>query len=183
MLIREVLSQMNELMQQKYDIEQANKVDELSTQQYLTFKMANDEYGVEILAVQEIHGWVEPRPMPGTPEYIKGVIDWRGAVVPLVDLRIRFNYSNITYDNTTVVIVLKSFSSNLNKEFLIAVTVDAVSDVHDIAEASMKAAPELGKKIDTRYIKGMANINNSMVIILEIQRLVNFDELDNYDEQ
>ena len=76
--------------------------------QYLTFFMRDDEYGVDILSVQEIHGWVEPRPIPNTPEYIKGVIDWRGTIVPIVDLRVRFEYPEVTYDKTTVVIILKA---------------------------------------------------------------------------
>ncbi len=146
-------------------------------QQYLTFKMSDDEYGVDILAVQEIHCWVEPRPLPNTPEYIRGVIDWRGTMVPIVDLRVRFQYPEAQYNNTTVVIILQTKIASSNQECIIGIVVDAVADVYDVAFDDLKKAPNLGSKIDTKYVKGLTKIGDSMIIILDIEKLINLDEL------
>ena len=147
-------------------------------QQYLTFLMGKDEYGVDILAVQEIHCWVEPRPMPNTPEYIRGVIDWRGTIVPIIDLRTRFKYSEVTYTNTTVVIILKTKLSE-QQEGIIGIVVDAVADVYDVKSEDLKKSPSLGSKIDTKFIKGITKIEDSMIIILELSRIIDLDELTN----
>jgi len=145
-------------------------------QQYLTFIMGNDEYGVDILSVQEIHCWVEPRPMPNTPDYIRGVIDWRGTIVPIIDLRVRFQYPESTYTSTTVVIILKTKLAG-EQEGIIGIVVDAVADVYDVKADDLKKSPNLGNKIDTKFIKGMTKIEDSMIIILEIARLIDLDEL------
>ena len=147
-------------------------------QQYLTFMMGNDEYGVDILSVQEIHCWVEPRPMPNTPDYIRGVIDWRGTIVPIIDLRVRFQYPNATYTNTTVVIILKTKLSD-EQEGIIGIVVDAVADVYDVKAVDLKKSPNLGNKIDTKFIKGMTKIEESMIIVLELSKLIDLDELTN----
>jgi len=149
------------------------------SEQYLTFLIADDEYGIDILAVQEIHGWVETRPIPNTPDYIRGVIDWRGTVVPIVDLRIRFGYENATYDKTTVVIILKASISELeNGTVIIGMVVDAVSDVHDVSSDDLRVAPSFGSKVDTRYIRGLAKLENSMIVLLDLGKLVNLNDLD-----
>ncbi len=147
-------------------------------EQYLTFLMDKDEYGIDILAVQEIHGWVEPRPIPNTPEYIRGVIDWRGTVVPIVDLRVRFRYKNTTYDKTTVVIILKAEVEDVKSDVIVGIVVDAVSDVYDISAENFRAAPHFGSKVDTRYIKSLAKIEDSMIVLLDLGKLVNLDDLE-----
>ncbi|TQV75339.1 purine-binding chemotaxis protein CheW [Aliikangiella marina] len=147
-------------------------------EQCLTFMVSNDEFGLDILAVQEIHGWLEPRPIPNTPDYIKGVIDWRGTIVPIVDLRIKFNYPQANYEKTTVVIILKTFLKELEQFAIVGVVVDAVSDVVDIKKHELKDAPTLGSKVDTDYIKGIAKVNNKMTVILELQKLINLENLD-----
>ncbi|MGB0495457.1 MAG: chemotaxis protein CheW [Kangiellaceae bacterium] len=146
-------------------------------QQFLTFRMGNDEYGVDILAVQEIHIWVEPRPMPNTPDYIRGVIDWRGTIVPIIDLRMRFKYPDATYTATTVVIILQTKMSDSDQYCIIGIVVDAVADVYDISLEELKKAPRMGSNIDTKYIKGLTKIENSMIIILDIEKLINLEEL------
>lgn len=146
--------------------------------QYLTFLMGKDEYGVDILAVQEIHCWVEPRPMPNTPDFIRGVIDWRGTIVPIIDLRIRFQYPDVSYSNTTVVIILKTKLAD-DMECIIGIVVDAVADVYDIKANDLKKAPRLGSNIDTKFIKGITRIKDSMIIILEITKLIDLEELSN----
>ncbi len=147
------------------------------TTQYLTFLMGKDEFAVDILSVQEIHGWVEPRPMPDTPDYIKGVIDWRGFIVPIVDLRIRFKYQSITYNKTTVVIILKTEIDQDNQSGIIGIVVDAVSDVYDISNNVIMPAPNMGIKVDIEYIKGIAKIANSMIVILKVGKLIAIDAL------
>lgn len=167
---------MAELVEQKHPSVK-HKDQEKNSQQYLTFLMQNDEYGVDILAVQEIRGWIEPRPIPNTPEYIKGVIDWRGTIVPIVDLRVRFGYEQATYDKTTVVIILKTQVEALEHAVIVGVVVDAVSDVYDVTTENLRRAPNLGSKVDTRYIKGIAKINNLMIVLLELGKLINLEEL------
>lgn len=154
-----------------------NSVVEGADQQYLTFKMSNDEYGVDILAVQEIHCWEEPRPMPNTPDYIRGVIDWRGTIVPIIDLRVRFQYPEATYTSTTVVIILQTKISGTDQICIIGIVCDAVADVYDVPAENLKAAPSLGSKVDTKYIKGITTIDKSMIMILEIEKLIDLEEL------
>lgn len=164
------------------DAETKLTADELLVkQQYLTFKIGSEEYGVDILSVQEIHSWVEPRPMPSTPDYIKGVIDWREVVVPIIDLRIRFKYENVTYDNTTVIIILKSEDCDGNS-YTFGIVVDAVADVYDVLNDELKRTPNMGNKIDTQYIKGIAKIDDSIIIMLRLNQIINFDELENLNE-
>lgn len=154
-----------------------DKHEEKKIRQYLTFMMENDEYGVDILAVQEIHGWVEPRPIPNTPKHIKGVIDWRGTIVPIVDLRVRFDYSEISYDKTTVVIILKSELEDTQQSVVIGIVVDAVSDVYDVTPENMRDAPKFGGKVDTQYIESIAKVSDAMIILLDLGKLVNLEEL------
>ncbi|TQV86715.1 chemotaxis protein CheW [Aliikangiella coralliicola] len=154
-----------------------NHKNEKSMQQYLTFLMAQDEYGVDILAVQEIHGWLEPRPIPNTPDYIKGVIDWRGTIVPIVDLRVRFEYPEVTYNKTTVVIILKTTLEDIEQDVTVGIVVDAVSDVYDVTVENLRQAPRMGSKVDTRYIKGIAKVDEAMIVLLELNKLINLEEL------
>lgn len=138
--------------------------------QYLTFLLGGEEYGVDILRVQEIKGWDNVTQIPNTPEYIKGVINLRGAIVPIIDLRQRFNLEESPYGPTTVVIVLKVISNE--KERTIGVVVDAVSDVYNIATEEMKPPPDFGD-IDIEFVNGLATIDDKMVITLNIDELLN----------
>lgn len=158
---------------------QADKevLEQSAEQQYLTFLMGKDEYGVDILAVQEIHCWVEPRPMPNTPDFIRGVIDWRGTIVPIIDLRVRFQYPEASYTNTTVVIILQTKLASTDQDCIIGIVVDAVADVYDVAPSQLKKSPSLGSKIDTKYIKGITKIEDSMIIILDLAMLIDLEEL------
>jgi purine-binding chemotaxis protein CheW len=139
--------------------------------QYLTFILADEEYGVDILRVQEIKGWDSVTSIPNTPEYIKGVINLRGTVVPIFDLRERFNLETIAYGPTTVVIVLKV--ANDDGERIMGIVVDAVSDVYNVTDEEMKPSPEFGSAIDTTFIRGLATVDNKMVILLNIDHLLN----------
>ncbi len=138
--------------------------------QFLTFILGSEEYGVDILRVQEIKGWDRVTPIPNTPEYIKGVINLRGAIVPIIDLRQRFNLQSISYGATTVVIVLKVTSED--KERTIGIVVDAVSDVYNITMDEMKPPPDFGD-IDIEFVEGLTTVDEKMVIVLNIDKLLN----------
>lgn len=144
--------------------------------QYLTFMLAGEEYGVDILRVQEIKGWNSVTPIPNTPRYIKGVINLRGTIVPIIDLRERFNLESIPYGLTTVVIVLRIEGEKGSR--IMGIVVDAVSEVYNIAANALKAAPDFGQAISTDFVKGLATVDEKMVIVLDIDHLLNSSVLD-----
>jgi purine-binding chemotaxis protein CheW len=141
------------------------------TNQFLTFLLGAEQYGVEILKVQEIRGYSAVTPIPNTPAHIKGVINLRGTVVPVVDLRAKFSMETTEYNKFTVIIVLTV------GEKVMGLVVDAVSDVLDIPAAEMRSAPDLGARVDTRFISGMATIGERMTVLLDIDRLLSEDEV------
>lgn len=151
-----------------------------SNNQYLTFIMAGEEYGVDILAVQEIRGWESATPLPNAPPHIKGVINLRGTIVPIVDLRQCFAMAAIEYTAITVVIVLKVNTESGSR--VMGIVVDAVSDVYALADTDMRAAPDMGSSVNTEVIKGLVNVDEKMVILLDIDRLLTLDELPNLSE-
>jgi len=138
--------------------------------QYLSFTLNNEGYGVDILRVQEIRGWESVRKLPNTPDYIKGVLDLRGVVVPIVDLRMRFAMGSAEYLPTTVIIIL-SVKLGDDEQHLVGAVVDSVSDVLDISAADLKPAPRIGVTINNRFLKGMVTIDGRMVVLLEVDRL------------
>jgi len=139
--------------------------------QYLTFIIAQEEYGVDILCVQEIRGWDNATPIPNAPEHVKGVINLRGTIIPVIDLRTCFGLGEVEYTAVTVVIVLKV--KNADKDRTIGIIVDAVSDVFSLDAADLKPAPDIGDAHEPSCIKGIANINKKMVVLLEINNLLN----------
>ncbi len=143
------------------------------SEQFLTFMLAGEEYGVDILRVQEIKGWDNATEIPNTPDYIQGVLNLRGTIVPIVDLRVRFELEKIEYSNTTVVIVLKVKGDE--KEKTIGFVVDAVSDVYNIDQGQLKPAPDFGSAVRTEFVKGLATIDEKMLILLDIDHLVDAD--------
>ncbi|MGH8510897.1 MAG: chemotaxis protein CheW [Gammaproteobacteria bacterium] len=138
--------------------------------QYLTFILAGTEYGVDILRVQEIKGWDTATEIPNTPEYIRGVINLRGTIVPIVDLRKRFHMEAVAYGNTTVVVVLKV--KGAGGERTMGFVVDAVSDVYNVTVDQIKAAPNFGTSVSAEIVKGLAAVGDKMVILLDIDQLV-----------
>ena len=141
------------------------------TSQFLTFILAGEEYGVEILRVQEIRSWEEPTEIPNTPDYVLGVINLRGTVVPIVDLRRRFNLDNIDFDKTTVVVVVKV--KHHKGERTMGLVVDAVSDVYDIQPDQIQPSPDFGGIVSTEFVQGLAKIDEKMIILLELDLLIN----------
>jgi len=147
-----------------------------NTQQFLTFILAGEEYGVDILRVQEIKGWDAVTQVPNTPEYVRGVINLRGTIVPIIDLRIRFSMEQLEYGPTTVVIVLKVISGDDNSRIM-GIVVDGVSDVYNVKNEEINAAPDFGDGVDSSFVKGLATVDEKMVIILDIDHMLNSNEL------
>lgn len=134
--------------------------------EFLAFKLGPEEYGVDILSVQEIRGYDTVTRVPEAPDYIKGVINLRGVIVPVVDLRLKFKLGEANYDEFTVMIVL-----NL-KSKVIAAVVDGVSDVVALESGQLRQTPEFGGIIDTRFISGIATVGERMLILLDIESLI-----------
>ncbi len=149
------------------------------TAQYLTFILAGEEYGVDILRVQEIKGWERVTPIPNTPDFVKGVINLRGTIVPIIDLRQRFGLDRIEYGKTTVVIVLKI--RHEEQERTMGIVVDAVSEVYDVQAEETRATPDFGGVVDTDSVKGLATVDDKMIILLDIDHLINAGVLEHLD--
>ncbi len=150
-------------------------------EQFLTFELAGEAYGIEILKVQEIRGWEPVRKIPNTPEYVKGALNLRGSIVPIIDLRVRFDMERVEYTPTTVVIVMCVETENLGS-MVMGIVADAVSDVLDIKYGDIKSKPNLGSKIDTRYIRGIYVGKQNMVMLLDVDKLLNPDEFADISE-
>ncbi len=150
-----------------------------NTNQYLTFILAGEEYGVDILKVQEVKGWESVTAMPNTPPYIKGVINLRGTIVPIVDLRERFALESIPYGPRTVVIVLKVVNGPISK--VMGIVVDAVSDVYNVATREMRPPPDFCSVISTDFVRGLATVGDKMVILLDSDSLLNVEELEDVE--
>jgi len=162
----------------------ATQVDDLSVQsdvgdaagQYLTFMLAGEEYGVEILRVQEIKGWDSATPIPNTPDHVLGVLNLRGAVVPIIDLRKRFALESVPYGPTTVVIVIRTVSDGHDRT--VGLVVDAVSEVYKLENGEIQPPPEMGSGIRTEFIRGLATVDEKMLILLEVDALISFDDFE-----
>ena len=143
--------------------------------QYLTFMLSGEEYGVDILRVQEIKGWDRATPIPNTPDYLQGVINLRGAIVPIIDLRKRFGMEKLEYGPTTVVIVVRVQSED--SECIMGIVVDAVSDVYNIQEEDLRQIQSNGNEAVTESVSSIATVQEKMVILLDIDHLLNSGEL------
>lgn len=148
--------------------------------QVLTFILAGEEYGVDILQVQEIKGWQEATPLPNTPSHVRGVINMRGTIVPIVDLRERFSLEPQTYGPTTVNIVLR-VSGDDGRERVVGIVVDAVSDVYALAPDQIQPPPDFGTSVAVDSIAGLATVDDKMLILLDASRLLDTGELDHIE--
>jgi purine-binding chemotaxis protein CheW len=144
------------------------------TEQYLTFLLGKEEYGVEILRVQEIKGWENVTHIPNTPDYLCGVLNLRGTIVPVVDLRLRFEMPAREYTPTTVVVVL---NVGEGVQRTVGVVVDGVSDAHNILPEEIKPSPDFGTSVRTDFISGLVSIGSEMMMILNIDRLLRIEAL------
>jgi purine-binding chemotaxis protein CheW len=139
----------------------------------LTFVLGGETYGVDILRVQEIRGWSAVTKIPHAPSHVLGVLNLRGSIVPIVDLRMRFSLERAEYTAITVIIVLSVVSGAQRRDF--GVVVDGVSDVVDVNGAEVKAAPDLGSRAATEHIRGLVQVSDRMVVLLDIDRLIGRD--------
>ena len=140
-------------------------------EQYLSFILGSEEYAVDILKVQEIRSWEPVTNIPNTPDYVLGIINLRGTVVPVIDLRRRFKLETANFNSTTVVIVVKV--EHEAKSRVVGLVADAVSEVYNVTEADIRSTPDVGSAISTEFIKGLATVQEKMIILLDVNVLVN----------
>ncbi|HTP38309.1 MAG TPA: chemotaxis protein CheW [Steroidobacteraceae bacterium] len=141
--------------------------------QVLTFCLGAETYGVDILRVQEIRGWAPVTRIPQSPTHVLGVLNLRGSIVPIVDLRVRFDLEKAEFTPLTVIVVLSVQSAAGRREF--GLVVDSVSDVVDIDASDLKETPDLGGKVNSEFIKGLATVQDRMLILLNVDELVRRD--------
>jgi len=144
-----------------------------ASSQILTFVLGAETYGVDILRVQEIRGWSAVTKIPQSPLHVLGVLNLRGSIVPIVDLRMRLNLERAEYTAVTVIIVLSVVAGASRRDF--GVVVDGVSDVVDVDDANVKPPPDLGARTATSYIRGLVPVAERMVVLLDIDRLIGTD--------
>lgn len=147
--------------------------------QYLSFSLDGEDYGIDILKVREIRGWESVREIPETPDYVKGVLNLRGVIVPIIDMRKRFNMAQIDYTPTTVIIVL-SVNSDLGGHTM-GMVVDSVSDVLDVEAKRIRPSPQLGSRINTKFIQGLVSMNDQMVVLLNSDNLLDPEQFSNLE--
>lgn len=147
-------------------MEKSNDLSSLVAKEYLTFRLADEEYGIDILKVQEIRGYEPPTRIANAPDFIKGVTNLRGTIVPIVDMRIKFNCAQIEYNTFTVVIIL-----NLPNR-VVGIVVDSVSDVMELTSENIRPAPDVDSAIDSSSIMGLGSVGDRMLILLDIEKLM-----------
>ena len=139
--------------------------------EFLTFRLGKEEYGIEILKVQEIRGYDSITQIANAPEFIKGVVNLRGIIVPIIDMRIKFKLGNADYDQFTVVIILNVAGR------VMGIVVDGVSDVLTLEAEQMRPTPEFGSVIDTEYIMGLGTVEERMLILIDIEKLMSSSDM------
>ena len=145
-------------------------VDETHGNQQLTFMLSGEEYGVDILQVQEVKSWIATTPIPGTPDYILGVINLRGTIVPVVDLRIRFGADSVKFNDETVIIVVRVNCAVGNRT--VGMVADAISEVYDLNSEDMKPPPDFGTTVSINYVRSLVSMPNGVVILLDVDKLI-----------
>lgn len=143
----------------------------VGAREYLTFRLDREEYGIDILKVQEIRGYEPPTRIANAPVFIKGVVNLRGTIVPIVDMRLKFNCSSVKYDSFTVVIIL-----NLRQR-IVGIVVDSVSDVMELAPENLRGAPDVDSMIDSDSVIGLGSLGDRMLILIDIERLMSGIEM------
>lgn len=141
----------------------------------LTFTLGSEEYGIDILKVQEIRGYDAVTTIANTPEFIKGVINLRGIIVPIVDMRIKFHLGKVEYDQFTVVIILNVANR------VVGIVVDGVSDVIALTAEQIRPAPEFSSSMDTQYIMGLGTVDDRMIIVMDIEKLMTSRDMELVD--
>ncbi|HGE6735969.1 TPA: chemotaxis protein CheW [Serratia marcescens] len=140
-------------------------------QEFLIFTLGNEEYGIDILKVQEIRGYDQVTRIANTPVFIKGVTNLRGVIVPIIDLRVKFSQQSVSYDENTVVIVL-NFGQRV-----VGIVVDGVSDVLSLTAEQIRPAPEFAVTLATEYLTGLGSLGERMLILVDIEKLLSSEEM------
>lgn len=146
--------------------------DESAVKQFLTFHVGKEEYGIELMTIREIKGWQPTTSLPDSPDFMKGVINIRGVIIPIFDLRFRFGLETQEPTEKNVVIII------LVGEKMIGILVDAVSDILNIPSEQIKPAPQIDSKIDEKFISGLIAVEGNMVAILDIDHLFDIDSIE-----
>jgi len=160
--------------QQETDIFEPVPTIDDATEQYLHFTLADENYWVEILRVQEIKVWEPVTSLPNSPSYLCGVLNLRGNIVPIVDLRLRFDMPAKEYHSETVVIILKVEGLT---DRTVGVVVDSVSDTHSVSPDAIQSSPDLGEGVNTAFINGLVTLDEQMMMLLDIDLLLSIEAL------
>ena len=163
------------MTQETQVMDQAVKATAIKTGKYLTFTLDEEEYGIGILKVKEIIGMMDITSVPRTPEFLKGVINLRGKVIPIIDLRLKFGMGEIPYNDRTCIIVVEIDSND--STILIGIVVDAVSEVLNIKASEIEETPAFGTQLNTDYILGMAKTEGGVKILLNIDKVLSIEEI------
>jgi purine-binding chemotaxis protein CheW len=150
---------------------QKDPIPAVAVNEFLVFTLGSEEYGIDILKVQEIRSYETVTRIANTPDFIKGVINLRGEIVPIIDLRVRFHLGEIRYDEFTVVIILRLV------ERLVGMVVDGVSDVLSLTPGQIRPAPDFTATLDTHYLMGLGTVDQRMLILVDIERLVKSEDM------
>lgn len=150
---------------------------ESAGKEFLTFTLGTENYGLEIMKVKEIRGYEPVTKIANAPSYVKGVLNLRGDIVPIIDLRLKFNVGELTYNEFTIVIMLHV------QDRIVGIVVDAVSDVVNLADDDVRPPPEFGVAFDSAYLFGLAQVGEQMVILLNIESLITSSELGLFDQK
>ena len=143
----------------------------VDAEQYLTFRLDGLDYGIPIHQVQEIRGWTKVTPLPNSPRYIRGVLNLRGTIVPIIDLRLRFNLQEVPYDAITVIVVV-----NVGGR-LAGIVVDAVSDVINLNPEDRRSAPEFEGHANRQFVQGLTQVEDKLLVLIDVDKLVSQDTL------
>lgn len=160
------------------DMDENSAAETDHSEQYLTYRIGSEDYGIKILSVREIRGWETVARVPNTPAYVKGVLNLRGTAVPVIDMRLRMKINAPIYDATTVLIVIRA--SIEGAERIAGVVVDSVSDVRDINVDEIKRTPDFADSVDTEFITGIADVGGSMVMLFDVDNFMRHKDL--YDD-
>ena len=153
------------------DIHSVKSTSDVAGNEFLAFTLGKEEYGIDILKVQEIRGYEAVTRIANAPEFLKGVITLRGIIVPVVDMRIKFELGTPTYDQFTVVIIL-----NISGR-VVGMVVDSVSDVTTLMPEQIKPSPEMGTSFNTEYLIGLGTLDERMLILVDIDKLMSSEEM------
>lgn len=157
--------------------DETNDEDEVVSKadQYLTYAVGKEEYGVKILSVREIRGWETVARVPNTPAYMKGILNLRGTAVPIIDMRLRMNVANPEYDATTVLIVLGAEIDGAER--IAGIVVDSVSDVMNTHSQDIRKTPDFGEGVNTEFVTGLADVDGKMVMLFDVDNFMRHEDL------